>query len=114
MTLTITLIKTAHSTTPVAKSAYVHAEKFHVVATKNSLVLDALLAGRRLTARDAAFEMEIFCLAGLIYYLRKHYDIPVKTQMIKKTHADGLITRYAEYFLTPSDIAEFQSKKVPQ
>ncbi|MDZ4821586.1 MAG: hypothetical protein SGJ20_21710 [Planctomycetota bacterium] len=112
--MTITFIQKGPVVAPAAKTATAHAKKFKVVVNKTNLVLNALLAGQRLTVRDAAVWWDLYCLGGLVYHLRHHRDVPVKTLIIKKMQADGLATKYAEYFLTALDIAEVKAKKTPQ
>jgi hypothetical protein len=92
----------------------VYPETLNVIATKTARLMHILLSGKSITARDAAFELEIFCLSSLIHYLRSYRHIPVQTRIIKKTHSNGCITRYGEYFLAASDIAEINAKKVLQ
>lgn len=111
--MTITFVKKMSPAIYPNKSATAYAEQFKVVATKTTTVLKALLAGERLTVRYAALELHIFCLASLISHLRHHQNIPLQTQIIKKVES-GLITRYGEYFLTTSAIAEIKAKSVLQ
>lgn len=88
--MAITYVKKTSIPNCSSKPVTIYAEKLKVIATKSQEVLDLLLAGERLTVRYAAHELDIYCLAGLIFHLRHHKNIPVQTQLIKKLK-NGLI-----------------------
>ena len=77
---------------------------------KTDEVLKVLLSGKVITARDAAFDFNIFSLPQTIARLR-HRKIPVRTMMIKVTNLDGKVTKYGENFMTTSDIATYYAAK---
>jgi helix-turn-helix protein len=67
-------------------------------------VLNALLAGKRLTARSVLEEWDVLYLAQVIYNLTKNSGIPIGREYVLWTRADGLTIRYARYFMAPNDI----------
>lgn len=98
--------------TPVIgyKLHQIHPKNLNAFSTKTGDVLEVLLKGKGITARNAAYDLDIFCLAQIIAHIRHHRKIPVKTKIHKVVNLNGKITIYAEYFLTASDIAAFYAK----
>lgn len=89
-------------------------EDLNIVETKTSIVLDILLAGEAITAREAALSCEIFCLPQIISRLRHNQKIPVKTKIYRIVNQSGKSTIYGEYYLTASDIADVLKKEFQQ
>ena len=95
-----------HSQNPSLKNQ----KNLKVFSTKTDSILTLLLTGKRITPKDAVYDLNIFCLAQIVFLLRHLKNIPVKTKMIKNIDSFGQISSYAEYFLSADDIAEIKAK----
>lgn len=84
--------------------------KVKIKNNKTQLLLNRLLVGKKITARDAAFDLNIFMLRDIVYRLRRFKNIPVKTKLIKSIDSYGQTIKFAEYFLEEFYITEIKSK----
>jgi hypothetical protein len=101
--MTVTFLQKPASKTAPEVPPFV--EKLTAIACKSDLLLDALMAGERVTRFTAVADWGLYSLPQVVHYLRTRHSLPIRTKMQKIEHADGTMTRYAEYYIEAGDIA---------